>query len=265
MAEEVYLSRFGWQWIAPPGFTPLPQPVTNHMYSPSLSMCFKHESPDVHLSWAVLNGPPVDYITDARFKSLVSDKDPVNLPRLADILLGILPPAGEITEAHALKLADHSPAVEMTQVRVQRSGEPIHLYVLLFPLEPAAADRGPDFDYHAMRQFSDPITKQVIILSPVSLGERLNPETKEVQRIFHVGHDRYQRVIFSAPQTIFQSLIASVKRSARAFHYKTRVRAERHNWQDAVQMLHEEMNTSFEVLKNPPPGLRDEDIKRAVQ
>lgn len=262
MTDEYFTSKYGWQWIMPSGFSVVERHETSSMFGVAAVETFKHEQfSDARLSWAVLAGPPVDYITDARFKSLVADRDPVNLSRLVDILPGIMPPAGELVEAHALRLADHSPAVEMTQIRPgKQSAEPIHLYVLLCSLEPAAIDRGPDFDYHSVRQYCDPITNQIIVLSPVPLGERVNPETKEIQRIFQVGHDRYQRIAFSAPQAKFQALIGSVKRAARGFHYKMKVRSLRNSWQDASQLLHEEMNASFEQLKNPPPGLRDADI-----
>lgn len=233
------------------------------MFGASSSVGFKHEEfSDVHLNWGVLNGAPVEYTTDARFKSLVCDKDPVNIPRLADILLGIMPPAGEILEAHAIKLPDQASAVEMVQTRKVRPAERIVLYVLLFALEPPATDRGPDFDYDSLRQYCDPVTNQLIMLSPVSLGERLNPSAKDIHRVFQVGHDRYQRIVFSAPEQKFHSMLPAIRRTAHSFHYKVRTRSPRHNWQDAAQLIHEEMNASFEVLNNPPAGLRDEDIGR---
>lgn len=260
--DDQYNSPFGWQWSMPAGFTALESPIRRTGYGQTDYLLFKHDDhKDVHLSWAVLNGPPVDYVTDARFKSLIADRDPVNLNRLYDILLGILPPAGEIIEAKTVKLADHAGAVEIIQRRAASPAEPVHLYVLLFPLEPPAIDRGPNFDGYSLRQIADPITNQIMILSPVCISERLNPDTNEVQQVFQSGHDRYQRVIFSGAERKFAQLMPSIRRSARGFHYRTRAKNPVSNRIESIQSLHEQMNLSFEPLGNPPQGIRDEDLK----
>jgi hypothetical protein len=260
--EDGYTSDFGWQWSMPAGFSPLQSTKRQTSYGEADSLLFLHnEHKEVHLSWAVLNGPPVDYVTDARFKSLIADRDPVNIKRLYDILLGILPPAGEIIEGKSLKLADQTGAVEMIQKRTINVEEPIHLYILLFPLEPTTTDRGPHFDGYSVRQVADPITNQILVLSPVCISERLNPDTNEVQQIFQSGHDRYQRIIFSAPEKKFSRLMPSVRRSARGFHYKVRAKSPIANRIDAIHNQHEQMNLSFQPLSNPPEGLRDKDLK----
>ena len=261
MSEDMYVSQFGWQWATPTGFTPIETERQNKMYGVARAVNFySSANADVHLSWSVLNGPPVDYITDARFKSLAADRDPVNINRLADILTAILPPAGDIVEAHALKLPDHSDAIEMIQVCPgDKQVEPLMLYVLLFALEPPASERGTTFAYNAMRQFCDPVTNQLIVLSPVPLGEKLNPVTGEIYRIFQVGHDRYQRIIFSAPAQKFNQLLSSIKRAARQFHYTIRCRPARENWQDSAQRYHENLSKDFEELLDPPEGLRNDD------
>ena len=262
MTEDFYISEFGWQWVLPYGFERKNTLRLSDMYgvSPSATFCSTRHR-QVHLSWSILNGPPVDYVTDARFKSIIADRDPVNTNRLVDVLADIMPLAGVLQEARCVRLPDNSDAIEMTLIQQgAHLDEPQMLYALLFPVEPAATERGDDFPYSTLTQFVDPITSQLIVLSPVLLGERLNPETGDVCQVYQVGHDRYQRIIMSAKRSDFEEVISEVRRAARGFHYKTRQRSLRNSWQDAAQLYQDEMTISFEALANPPAGLTDEDI-----
>lgn len=262
MMDDFYTSEYGWQWVLPEGFERVDIMRSSNMYGISRSAIFQSKQHrEVHLSWAVLNGPPVDYAADARFKSIICDRDPINIARLIDVLAGIVPLTGALKEARIVRLPDNADAVEVIfEQQLKDINEPQMFYMLLFPLEPAAIDRGADFSYSSLTQFVDPITNQLIVLSPVLLGERVNPETGDVCQIYQMGHDRYQRIIMSARRSLFEEVLKEVRSAAHGFHYKTRQRPLRDSWQDATQLYQDEMSHSFEALANPPAGLTDEDI-----
>lgn len=260
--DNFYLSEYGWQWVLPEGFERSDTLLSDSMFGISRSAVFQSKQRrEVQLSWSVLNGPPVDYATDARFKSIIGDRDPINNARLIDVLTGIVPLTGALKESRCVRLPDNADAVEIIfEQPLKGTNEPQMFYILLFPLEPAAVDRGADFSYSSLTQFVDPITNQLIVLSPVLLGERINPETGDVCQVYQAGHDRYQRIIMSAKRSEFEEVLGEVRRSARSFHYKTRQRPRRDSWQDATQLYQDEMINSFEALAKPPAGLTDEDI-----
>ncbi|MBY0547975.1 MAG: hypothetical protein K2W95_11830 [Candidatus Obscuribacterales bacterium] len=262
MMDDFYTSEFGWQWVLPEGFERIDTLRSNDMYGVSRSAVFSSKQhSEVHLSWSVLNGPPVDYATDARFKAIISDRAPINAERLIDVLSGIMPITGVPKETSCVRLPDNTDAVELiTEQQLKNIDEQQMHYILLFPLEPAATDRGANFAYNSSTQFVDPITNQLIVLSPVLLGERVSPETGDVCQVYQLGHDRYQRIIMSARRSDFEEILSEVRRAAHGFHYKTKPRPIRDSWPDATRLYQDAMSDSFEALKNPPAGLTDQDI-----
>lgn len=214
VAAHPYISDYHWQILLPDEFTALPlERAPGAIYGCEKRVCFQAVSePQAMLSWELIPHSPFDEETACRFMSLLDSGNPVDLRVLHRVITLISPVPEAISTAEVVALDCGELAVEILE------SPQLHVTTCQFVFPSRHHRRWPVHKMTTVLQaYRDPFEKGVIF------GRRheiVSFKNDGVEASTTGEPDRFERIVFSAPDQVFHELLPQVRQAVRTFNFK---------------------------------------------
>ncbi|MBZ0189833.1 MAG: hypothetical protein K8F91_26545 [Candidatus Obscuribacterales bacterium] len=218
-----YISDHGWQITPPPGW----HSTSNQKYQvqrygePAVrDIEFRRKDGNTYLefSWGIIR-TTISARIDSRLWYILWNKEPNLKEQVRDLLKSVAPVLGEIKEVQVVSFSDGYRGLELIDEWLEGTGKKKKAYTVLFPVQPPRVKPYTEMRAMAAEEFSDPVTSSLRLLYPERY--KLYPKGSAGSVMYvGVGHEKVQRLYFSANAETFDKWVGEVKKAFHSFHYK---------------------------------------------